>query len=50
MTAWTSSGTADAPDALIELCEAMHDYSSSNAGAELIAEIAYEWCKGQLAR
>jgi hypothetical protein len=42
-------GTAEAPDHLIErIADAMHDYSSSRAGADLVAEVAFQWCKRHL--
>jgi hypothetical protein len=42
-------GTAEAPDDLIErIADAMHDYSSSRAGADLVAEVAFQWCKRRL--
>ena len=42
-------GTAEAPDDLIELiADAMHDYAGRAAGADLVAEVAFQWCKRHL--
>jgi hypothetical protein len=41
--------TAEAPDDLIErIADAMHDYSSSRAGTDVVAEVAFQWRKWRL--